>query len=75
MSTDIEQHPTIIAFRKEAGHASYHFADDSAREWGEAYAHQHECQRLYDEADETLREHMRAIRGSFLISLKTECRP
>jgi hypothetical protein len=72
--SDIDHHPTVLAFVEAANSASYHHADDSAREWHLAKPHERECQRLYDEADEAVKAHLRAIKGRFLISLRTECR-
>jgi hypothetical protein len=65
-----ERDPTVIAFRKAAGSASYHYADDSGKEWHLAKPYVAECQRLFDAAEDAVRAYLIRIKGDYMISLK-----
>jgi hypothetical protein len=58
-------------FKKLGLSASYHFADDSGKEWGHAYKDQKKAIKLYDDNPEQQVEMMKISKG-FLWSLVTE---
>jgi len=51
--------------------ASYHFADDSGKEWDAAYAAQHKAESLFIQHPE-LRDEMIAIAKKFLWTLDVD---
>ena len=53
----------VARFQKEASSASYHFADDSAKEWGLGYAHERTAQAIYDASTEEEKAAMRPLAG------------
>ena len=55
--------PNVEQFQKEASQASYHFANDSGKEWGFGYEHQRKAQAIYDAATEEERAAMRPLAG------------
>lgn len=57
-------------FKDYGNTASYHFADDSAKEWNKGYEYQEKAQRMYDAADSETQEDMRDIAIHFLWKLK-----
>lgn len=63
-------HEAIAPFTAAASMASFHYADDTGREWGFARRHERECQRLYDEASPELRAAIEAIKGEYMLTLK-----
>jgi hypothetical protein len=67
----LERNATVIAFRKAAGFASYHHADDSGKEWHLAKPHVAECQRLFDASEGSVMAYLLRIKGEYMISLKT----
>jgi hypothetical protein len=66
----LERESVVIAFRKAASSASYHYADDSAREWHLAKPYVAECQKLYDDAEEPLKSYLIRIKGDYMIALR-----
>jgi hypothetical protein len=66
----LEREAVVIAFRKAASSASYHYADDSAREWHLAKSYKEECQKLYDDAEEPLKSYLMRIKGDYMVSLR-----
>ena len=74
MATEAEakiEDDLIEEFRDAAGHASFHHADDSGKEWGLAKPYEQRCQEIYDAADEALKSRLMAIKGNYLISIRT----
>ena len=55
-------------FEKHGNNASYHFADDSTKEWGLAREEEAAALKLFDENEE-LQPAMRKISAGFLWSL------
>ena len=55
-----QQHSTLRAFESHANSASFHYADDSGKEWGSARSRKRQAMALY-ESHPDLREHMRPI--------------
>jgi hypothetical protein len=58
---------TLEEFKQAAGNASYHYADDTCREWDLAEKYEHQCRRIFEEADEALKAEIRKVAGSYLI--------
>ena len=58
----------LAQFRKGGSTASYHFADDTASEWGLGSKHEKEALRIFDNHPE-LEEELREIAKGFLWSL------
>jgi len=58
-------------FKKYGYKASYHYADDSAKEWGLGRQQKELALALFDENEE-LHDEMRKISKDFLWSLKAE---
>lgn len=58
----------LAEFKENASNASYHHADDTGREWGEARAYEDRCKEIWNAADDGLKAEIRAIAGSYLIS-------
>jgi hypothetical protein len=57
----------ILAEFTEAGRtASYHYADDSCKEWDLGFKHSQKCKALWD-AHPELHDQMRVIKRGFLI--------
>jgi len=56
-------------FKKNASNASYHHADDSGREWGQARKYEDRCKEIWANADEELKASIReAVKtGGYLI--------
>lgn len=61
----------IQEFKDAAVHASFHHADDSGKEWGLAKPYEQRCQEIYDAADNALKDRLMAIKGNYLISIRT----
>lgn len=59
----------LTEFKRLGAKASFHYADDSCKEWDLAYGAEREALRLYDEHPE-LEDEMREIAGGFLWSLE-----
>ncbi len=55
----------IEQFKKHGNQASYHYADDSCREWGLADAEKRKALAVFD-ANPDEREQMRAVARGFL---------
>ena len=63
--------PEVAEFREEAGHASYHHADDSGGEWSLAKPHERRCQAIYDAAAPGLKDYLASIKGEYFIRIRT----
>ncbi len=61
---------TLEDFKKAGMTASYHFADDTTKEWGLAKKEEAEALRIFDE-NPALQPEMREIAKGFLWSLKS----
>lgn len=61
----------IEDFCDNASKASYHFTDDSGKEWNLAYKYQQNCRDIYRNADDELKELLRftITENRFLIAL------
>ena len=60
----------IDQFENECGIASYHFADDSGKEWGKGLEHSRLAQKIYDGASDEAKAIMEAVHKGYLNSLK-----
>lgn len=69
MEMDREQ--LIEDFCDNASKASYHFADDSGKEWNLAYKYQQICRDIYRNADDELKELLRSLitQNRYLIAI------
>ena len=61
----------LIKFKKRARQASFHYADDSCREWGLAKQDKDSALKLFDDNPE-LQDEMREIAKDELWSLSSE---
>ena len=64
----MEKQEVVSKFRELANTASYHFADDSGREWQSGYAAQRQAEELfaqYPEFQEDLRQAAKSYLWSF----------
>jgi hypothetical protein len=55
-------------FREDGMQASFHYADDSCKEWGNANRLERECLKVFDNNPE-LQDEMRVIAESFIWKL------
>lgn len=57
----------IEEFRRAVSSASYHHADDSTREWGQARVHENRAKEIFAGADDELKAELREIARGNLI--------
>lgn len=62
---------TLIKFKRHASRASYHYADDSGKEWGLAKQDKDAALELFD-ANPDMQDEMRSMAKSELWSLNSE---
>lgn len=67
----MQEDDLIEEFKDAAGHASFHHADDSGKEWDLAKTYEQRCQEIYDAADDDLKARLMAIKGNYLIYIRT----
>lgn len=60
---------TLAEFKKLGMQASYHYADDSTKEWGLGRKNEAAALALFDDAEPELQTAMREISTGFLWSL------